>query len=103
MIECSQCGKALSGGEENALVASISGSVMGDEYTESYLFCRLCGVYTVAVFHDRFCGEETVSFRGPVPKAEGDAKVELIRQCPAPSDKKCRCEAHRSYFGSWLD
>ena len=103
MIECLQCGKALTGGEQNAIVASISGGIMGDEYTESYLLCGDCGVYTVAVFRDRFCGPETVSGRGPVSKAEGDAKIELIRQCSNPSDKKCRCDAHRSYFGSWLD
>jgi hypothetical protein len=27
----------------------------------------------------------------------------LIKQCPEPWNKKCRCEAHRAYFGGWLD
>jgi len=84
-------------------VASISGGIMGDEYIESYFLCSRCGVYTVEIYHDRFLGEDSVSVRGPVPRAEGDAKVKLIKQCSRPWDKRCRCEAHRSYFGGWLD
>ena len=103
MMKCSQCGKSLGEGEQDARVASISGSVMGDEYIESYYFCTDCDVYTVEVYHDRFSGEDTVATRGPVPKEEGDAKVELIKQCAKPWNKKCRCKAHRSYFGKWLD
>ena len=57
-------------------MASISGSIMGDEYTESYFLCNHCGVYTLEIYHDRFSGEDDVSVRGPVPKSEGDAKVE---------------------------
>jgi hypothetical protein len=76
---------------------------MGDEYAESYYFCRDCGVYAMAVVHDRFLGEETAFSRGPVSKAEGDARIELIRQCPEPWNKKCRCPAHRTYFGDALD
>src|SRR5512137_76845 len=100
MIRCSQCGRQF---DKEELLASISGSVMGDEYTDSYYFCSQCEVYTVEIYHDRFLGEDDVSIRGPVSKSEGDAKVELIRQCPEPWDKKCRCEAHRSYFQGWLD
>lgn len=100
MIKCPQCRKIL---EQDAGVASISGSIMGDEYTESYFFCAKCGVYTVEVYHDRFVGEDDVSVRGPVAKSEGDAKVQLIKRCSKPWDKKCRCEAHRAYFGGWLD
>ena len=84
-------------------MACISGSIMGDEYIESYFLCAKCGVYTVEIYHDRFCGEEHVSVCGPVPKSEGDAKVELIRRCSEPWNKKCRCRAHRTYFGGSLD
>jgi len=76
---------------------------MGDEYTESYYLCPHCGVFTVEVYHDRFLGGDNVSLRGPISKSEGEAKIELIRQCPEPWNKNCRCEAHRSYFGRWLD
>jgi len=38
-----------------------------------------------------------------VPKPEGDAMVELIRQCSQPWNKKCRCKAHLAYFQGWLD
>jgi hypothetical protein len=76
---------------------------MGDEYTESYYFCSRCGVYTVEIYYDRFLGDEEVSQRGPVPKSEGDAKVELIGRCPEPWNKKCRCDAHLSYFEGGLD
>ena len=103
MISCSQCGKDLSEEGKNSSVASISGSIMGDEYTESFYFCEDCQVYTVEVSHDRFCGDEDVSYRGPLTKNEGDNDVKLIRQCSTPWNKKCRCAAHTSYFGEWLD
>lgn len=76
---------------------------MGDEYIESYYFCEPCGVYTVEVYHDRFLGEDEVSLRGPMSKERGDEKIEVIRQCPEPGNKRCRCDAHQSYFGRWLD
>jgi len=103
MVQCSQCGEDLDREEKGGHVASISGGIMGDEYIDSYYFCGWCQVYTVKVYHDRFLGEDDVSIRGPVPKVEGDAKVELIKQCSDPWNKKCRCEAHRSYFQGWLD
>jgi hypothetical protein len=103
MIRCSQCERELDRKGEDTSEASISGSVMGDEYTESYYFCNECGVYTVEVYHDRFLGEDEISVRGPVSKSEGDGNVALIQQCLEPWNKKCRCDAHRSYFGGWLD
>ena len=104
MIRCSQCGEELGRKGMTGRVASMSGSIMGDECTESYYFCDRCGVYTVEIYWDMFSGGESVSINGPIPKAEGDAAVELIRQCSTPWDKKCRCSAHVSYFkGSALD
>ncbi len=103
MIHCSQCGRPLVDPGKGALAASISGSIMGDEYTESLLFCQSCQAYTVEIRRERFCGEESVAAGGPLSKAEGDAKVELIKRCPEPWDKRCRCEAHRGYFGPFLD
>ncbi len=103
MIACLRCGKPPEAGEDPSPVASISGEIMGDEYVESYRWCGRCGVYTVEVFHDRFAGEPSSVLRGPVSRAEGDRKVGLIRQCAEPWDKKCRCPAHRTYFGDALD
>ena len=76
---------------------------MGDEYIESYFFCDDCKIYTVEIYHDRFLGEESVFFRGPVSKEDGDAQVAIIKRCDSPWDKKCRCAAHREYFGNSLD
>nr|MDO8115200.1 hypothetical protein [Candidatus Sigynarchaeota archaeon] len=98
MAKCSQCGKEI-----DKPVISISGSIMGDEYIASYYFCNKCRVYTKENVHDQFCGEESVSTSGPLTKAEGDAKVTLIKRCPTPWDKKCRCPAHKEYFGPSLD
>lgn len=103
MVKCSQCGRQFDRKREEGFIASISGGIMGDEYIDSYFYCDRCGVYTVEVYHDRFHGEDEVSVRGPVPKADGDERVELIKQCPQPWDKGCRCDAHRAYFGDWLD
>ena len=98
METCPQCDNPLRERE-----ASISGSVMGDEYTETYYFCGACETYTVVTSRDRFSGEESISVEGPVPKPVGDSKVHVIRRCPEPWEKKCRCEAHREYFRGWLD
>ena len=103
MIRCSKCGRELDRKVMDRSVASISGSIMGDEYTESFFFCSQCEVYTLEIYHDRFLGDDDVFVRGPISKAEGDAKVELIRQCSEPWDKKCRCQAHIKYFEGQLD
>lgn len=103
MLQCSKCKGELDQPSGESFMASISGGIMGDEYIESYYFCNPCGVYTVKILHDRFLGEDEVFTKGPVSKEDGDAKVELIRQCSQPWDKKCRCDAHRSYFAGALD
>jgi hypothetical protein len=103
MIRCSKCGRDFDRQGVDKPLACISGGIMGDEYTESFFFCGQCEVYTVEIYHDRFLGDDDVFVRGPILRAEGDAKVELIRQCPEPWDKKCRCRAHMSYFDGELD
>ncbi|MFH0872696.1 MAG: hypothetical protein V1878_09455 [bacterium] len=103
MVRCPRCGGVLEDEGKGKVTASISGSIMGDEYTESYFLCEACQTYTVQIWRERFCGEDSVRVDGPLPKAEGDAKVELINRCPEPWNKRCRCDAHREYFGSFLD
>jgi hypothetical protein len=100
-MQCCLCGKEFA--PHGQPVASISGSIMGDEQVESYFFCGNCGVYTVEVYYDQFLNEDEVTLRGPVSKEEGDRKVALIRECPEPWDKKCRCPAHKEYFEGWLE
>jgi hypothetical protein len=99
-MNCKQCNQPL---ESQDRVASISGSVMGDEYSDVYYRCPSCGQYTVALWRDNFTGEETVSYSGPLSKETGDERVGLIGKCSQPWDKKCRCDAHREYFGNSLD
>ena len=103
MVQCSQCGRALEDQKSGAMVASISGEIMGDEYTESYFFCGACQVYTVRIWRERFCGEDSIRVTGPVSKPGGDAQVDLIKRCSEPWNKKCRCAAHQEYFGPNLD
>lgn len=100
MMQCKQCNKELSHAER---IASISGSIMGDECTEVYYFCPACRVYSVESRWDDFTGMETSVTSGPVSQKEGDAIVERIRSCSEPWDKKCRCEAHRRHFNDHLD
>ncbi len=102
-ILCSGCGRAFGGQGAPGRVASIAGSIMGDEYVDTYYFCDRCAVYTVEHYHDRFSGEEGASVSGPLPRASGDAKVAIIRRCSTPFDKTCRCQAHLDYFGGSLD
>ncbi len=100
LFQCAQCQRPFT--KENH-VASISGSILGDEDTDSYYLCPGCQAYTVMTCHESFCGPETSRRSGPLSRPEGDRQVELIRQCSRPWDKKCRCDAHRAYFHNTLD
>jgi hypothetical protein len=100
VMRCLRCRRPFTDGDP---VASISGSIMGDEYTDSYFLCPSCLVYTVVSWRDNFTGLETVSCSGPLAKEAGDERIELIRKCDQPWDKKCRCEWHRAYFRGTLD
>jgi len=102
-IRCARCDREIDPPEGGRGVPSISGGIMGDEYIESYRLCPRCGVWTVEVVRDRFLGEEEVAVRGPLTAEEAEARIALIRRCPDPGDKRCRCAAHRAYFGDWLD
>ncbi len=84
-------------------IASISGSIVGDEVTDSYFLCDNCGAYTKVTWWDNFSGEETRDLSGPLNKQDVDKRVELIGKCFTPWDKKCRCNAHLEYFNDTLD
>ena len=99
-MHCIQCKRPFLNEER---VASISGSIMGDEHPDAYFLCPACGVYTVVSWWDDFTGVESESLSGPRSKQEGDERVELIGRCSRPWDKKCHCEAHRRYFNDTLD
>lgn len=79
--------------------AAISIMVMGDEYIYSYVYCARCGNYTVESYHDRFMGDDEISFFS-IDKGEGDRAVELIAACHEPHNKFCDCESHKAlYYG----
>ena len=75
--------------------ASISIFVMGDEYIYSYYYCDECEHYTVEAYHDRFMGEDDISFLPPIGRTEGDYAVELIEACATPMNKRCDCASHK--------
>jgi hypothetical protein len=99
-MNCIQCNREFL---KEEFIAAISGSIMGDEYTDSYYRCPVCRVYTVAHWRDDFTGSETMYQSGPVSEQEGTERIALIKKCPEPWDKKCRCAAHRKYFNDALD
>ena len=99
-VQCIVCGRPFS---DEDFAASISGSIMGDEHTDTYYLCPACQVYTVVNYWDNFTGTESSELSGPVARDQGDQLVALIRQCAEPWDKKCRCEAHKAYFNDTLD
>jgi len=99
-MDCVKCKRAFA--DEDRL-AAMSGSIMGDECTDVYYLCPVCRTFTVASWRDDFTGDETVTISGPLEENMGMARVDLIRQCSEPWDKKCRCAAHREYFNDALD
>ena len=77
---------------------------MGDEHAETFYFCPVCQLYMIISYWDNFTGgDETIGVRGLLDNVQGDKRVELIRRCERPWDKKCRCDAHREYFNNTLD
>ncbi len=100
VVSCTNCGNEMHG---DASVASMSGSILGDECTESFFLCERCDCYTVTIFWSCFSGTETSSVKGPLTKQDGERQVDLIRKCAEPWNKKCRCDAHCSYFDGMLD
>ena len=102
-MNCKSCAKDFKHDKLTGHVASISGSIMGDECIESYYFCDECQLYTLEVYFDYFSGHDVSNIYGPITKKEGDAKVDLIRHCRQPWNKKCRCTAHQTYFNRSLD
>lgn len=99
-MNCTQCSRAFLKEDH---VAAISGSIMGDEHTDVYYRCPVCGAYTVTSWRDNFTGVETMYPARPISEREGKENVDLIGKCSRPWDKKCRCEAHRQYFNDALD
>lgn len=99
-MNCIKCNREFSKDDN---LAAISGSIMGDEYTDVYYLCPVCDVFTVANWRDNFTGVETMNVSGPLEEHKGKELLELIRQCSRPWDKKCRCPAHREYFNDALD
>ena len=97
---CLQCRREF---RDVDFAASISGSIFGDEYADTFFLCPDCRLYTRVSWYDNFTGIETSSISGPIPLEEGDASIALIRQCDTPWDKTCRCAAHRAYFNNTLD
>jgi hypothetical protein len=99
-MNCAGCGKEFG---KDQRVASISGRVMGDECTDVYYWCESCQVYSLRMYRDVFCGPELQRDCQPLPKQEGDRRIALIQRCASPGDERCRCDAHKEYFGGWLD
>jgi hypothetical protein len=95
-VKCVQCARAFAPGEKAR--AAISIFAMGDEYIYSYWLCDACGYYTVESYHDRFLGEDEITFLPPVPREVGDRCVELVRACPRPFDKNCECASHQALY-----
>ena len=102
-VQCARCGVVISSEVGGERLASISGSIFGDECTETWYYCAQCDVYTVEIYWDTFLGEDSASTRGPIPRADEDEQIALIRECTTPWLKTCRCPAHRAYFGNVLD
>ena len=80
-MRCSQCGGDLDLQDANQLIASIAGSIMGDEQTDSRFFCSRCGVYTLEVHFDRF----------------------LAGSAPSLGTRNVVAPPHQTYFKGWLD
>ena len=98
MVECLACHEPIP--KSSAL---IRGGLGGDACTEAFYCCPSCGQYTLAIYKDSFFGKDSVSLSGPLSPAQTEPKLAIIARCPDQLNRNCVCEAHRAYFGAWLD
>jgi hypothetical protein len=88
------CGAEL--GDLQDAVATICIDAMGDEEDRTWFLCETCDAYSVWVCNEAFFTDEVKMWaEGPITREKGDQIVGMIRQCPAPRLKSCRCPAHR--------
>ncbi|MBN1316839.1 MAG: hypothetical protein JXA42_15275 [Anaerolineales bacterium] len=70
-----------------------------DEITLQVIKCTQCDFQGIAVYEESRRGRldsESFSHTGYlVSKADVSALKKMIRQCPAPRDKRCDCQVHR--------
>lgn len=98
MVECLACHEPIP-----KSTALIRGGLMGAAYTEAYYCCPACGQYTLAIYHDSFAGNDSISLTGPLTPEQTEPKLAIIARCPNQLDRNCICDAHKQYFGAWLD
>jgi hypothetical protein len=102
-MKCTQCGRVFAADAAEGRVASISGSLMGDEYIDTWYLCPACDCYTIDAYHDRFLAEGEAMVEGPLSRSEEDPWIAVTLRCETPWDKRCRCDAHQEYFRGALD
>jgi hypothetical protein len=83
-------------------MASMSGSILGDEFIESYFLCKKWWVYTVEIYQDRFSGEEKVSVQGPCPKPKVMPKSNLSGNAPSPGTRSAAALRTKPIWGDRL-
>lgn len=86
-LRCSRCGSDLGPDGPGQRIASISGSILGDECTETWYHCSGCNAYTVEIYWDVFLGEDSVSIRGPIAREDGNGQIALIHSAPPPGSR----------------
>lgn len=86
-LRCARCGSAPGPAGPGQRVASVSGSILGDECTETWYYGSGCNACTVEIYRDVLLGENSVSINGPVAREEGDSQIALIRQCATPGSR----------------
>lgn len=91
-MNCRSCKKDL--GERKGFICAMRG---GDEYIYSYFYCEDCRKYTIECYHDKFITGDSDITTYQVDKERGNKELNEIKKCPDPSNKHCRCEAHK-YF-----
>ena len=97
-MNCLECDYEFTANEKRA--AGIAIMVLGDEYIFSYWCCPKCQKCSVESYHDRFMGEDDITYMGPFAKVVGERCVALVEKCPNPMDKYCDCQSHKAlYYG----
>ncbi|MEO0161213.1 MAG: hypothetical protein ABIL39_02185 [candidate division WOR-3 bacterium] len=93
---CKNCNKELSHSGKHISILLIN----GNEETFVLWYCSNCKKYFILGYEDVFISadEEKEWFYGEYSEEDFKRLEEIINKCPDPSDKFCRCDAHKYFY-----
>jgi hypothetical protein len=72
----------------------------GNEEILNLCFCDRCRQYYIDGYEDVFASEDSCKewLYGPYTEKDMENFVNVLKKCPDPMDKYCKCQAHEFFY-----